>query len=151
MTVTYQREVADDALMDELFGMFEKHRQELSKFDDMKLNPNKDVYFSLEQNDCLRMYTAREEGKVVGYACFFVLPNMHYSDFMYATQDIFYVSEEKRKSLLPMRLLKFTEKELKKDGVHIIVQHSKLTNNFSPFLEKMGYECIEKLHAKRIN
>lgn len=137
--------------VDKMFDMFEQHRIELSKYKDMVLNPDMDTYMGMQRQNQLLVITANDGDEVVGYAVFFLLKNPHYSDFLYAHQDIFYVTPHRRASRIAIRLNKFCEEELAKRNIDVIVHHAKLTNNFGRFMESQGYNCIEKIYAKRIS
>lgn len=135
-------------LIDELTPILELHRQELSKYDDMKLNPNWDMYFKVQEFDLLRLFVCRDEDKkICGYAAFLLTPNPHYKDFMYAHQDVFYVTQDRRGSRVAVKLIKATESLF--DEADVIVHHAKFTNRFGEFLEKFGYNKAEIMYHKR--
>ena len=151
--IAYSIEDYSDALIEEVWSTLEEHRVELSKYEDMKLNPNNKVYLALQEAGMVKIITAREiaTGKIVGYACYIIQPNLHYCDFLYANQDLFYVTQEKRGSRIAVNLLKISESVLKECNVSIIAQHAKLTNKFGKLLELSGYNLAEKIYHKRID
>lgn len=150
--IIYNVEFLNDDLINEITPILESHRKELSKYNDMKLNPDWNMYYLLQNANCFRIFIARdyESNKIVGYACFILQNNLHYCDFKYAHQDVFYVVGELRRSRLAYNLIKFSEKELLKDNVSVIVHHTKLINKFGDMLGVMGYSKAEIMYHKRI-
>jgi len=154
MNVKYSLEKLTDELRREMMPTLEVHRQELSAYEDMVLNPKWEAYYGAMEQDTLRVFTARDtlDDTILGYAVFFLQDNIHYSDFKYGHQDLFYVIQERRGTLIAKKLLEKSEKYLKEeDNVSIIVHHAKLTNKFGKFLEKFGYEAKELMYHKRVN
>ena len=149
--ITYEAEKLTDELILEITPILDVHRKELQSFSDMHLNPAWDMYRSVEENGDLLLLVARDNGVLVGYAGFVIHPNPHYSDFKYATQDVFYVVEDKRGSRIAVKLVKESERLLKDMKVDVITHHAKFINTFAPFLEKMGYHKTEVILAKRIS
>lgn len=152
-SVIYNVEVLTDGLIDEITPILEKHRLELSKYKDMQLKPDWNKYYILQDIDRLRLYIARdsETNEILGYTCFFLDNNPHYCDFLYAHQDVFYVVQNKRGSRIAYNLIKMSEEELKKDGVSVIVHHTKLINRFGEMLAKLGYGKAEIMYHKRLD
>lgn len=145
---TVNKEKLDQNLIDEITPILESHRQELSRYDDMVLNPNWDVYYKMQEVGQFYLYVCRDEdNKIVGYAAFFTMQNLHYKDFIYAHQDVFYVTQDKRGSRVAVKLLKATEELF--EVADVIVHHAKFTNRFGEFLEKFGYHKAEATYHKR--
>jgi len=148
--ITYNVETLTDNLIEEVTPILEAHRQELQSHP-MKLNPQWDKYKLMEQLDSFMWLIARDEsGAIVGYVAFIISPNLHYKDYIYAIEDVFYVVQDKRGTRIGINLVKKSEELLKERGVDIITHHAKLTNNFSPFLQRLGYNVTETMLAKRL-
>lgn len=149
--VTYQLENITDLLISELTPILDIHRKELQTYSDMNLNPDWDMYRSVERRNNLVLLVARDEDDmIVGYAAFLLNLNPHYKDFLYAIEDVFYVVQDNRGSRIAVNMIKKSEKILKAKGVDTIVHHAKFTNTFAPFLEKLGYKQTEVMLAKRL-
>ena len=147
--ITVEREKLTKELEGELLPILEDHRQELSKYKDMKLNPDWRMYYELQKIDRLFIFIARNTmGSIVGYSVFFSNTNLHYSDYVYAHQDVFYVVKNKRGGVIAKKLLKYSE-EVLYEVCEVIIHHVKLTNNFGAFLEKFGYNKSEIMYHKR--
>lgn len=137
-------------LWTEIVPLLYAHWREIATWQDIELNPDLDSYEALEEAGMLRVYTAREDGKLVGYAAFFVRTNMHYSDSLQAQQDVLFLAPSHRKGTTGIRLIQRAEEELAKEGVQVVYHHVKVAHDFGPVLERKGYKLVEKIYAKRI-
>ena len=149
--IKYEVEKITDKNIAQVMPIFEAHREELQSFKDMKLNPDWDAYKMMQDMDRLVWLIARDEGVIVGYAVYMLSYNLHYKDFLFAIEDIFYVVNDKRGSRIGINLVKKSEEILKDRGVDVITHHAKFTNKFAPFLERLGYNKTETMLAKRIS
>lgn len=146
-----REEVVTTALIDELLPLLEVHREEISAFKDMPLNPMTENYVTLYNMYMYKVYVARDEDNaIIGYAGYFVHPNYHYQDYIYATQDVVYVEKSKRGFMLGTRLLNYADEQLKEFGVAVVTHHVKVKQDFGVLLERIGYKWIEKIYMKRL-
>ncbi len=149
--IKYEVEPITEKLFDEMWAVLETQRLELVNRKDMHLNPYIAKYLLMEKSKQAFIVVARDDNNtIVGYSAWFVSPNMHYMDFIDAHQDVFYVVDGKRGTRIAMKLLKKCEEELKLRNVDNILQHTKVSNNFGRFLEKMGYGVAEVIYSKRL-
>jgi L-amino acid N-acyltransferase YncA len=148
--ISVQEETLTLSLANELMPLLELHRQEISAYKDMKLNVNVEKYIQMNNIGMYKIFVARSEGKLVGYLAYFIAPNMHYSDYVYATQDVIYVDKSSRGAMVGLKLLNEAEKELIKLGVNVATQHVKVKHDISPLMEKAGYDWVEKIFMKRL-
>ena len=118
--------------------------------DFIKLNPDWDRYEELERSKVLHVFTARHEGKLVGYFVMLVVPHLHYMDHLFAHNDIIYISPEHRKGFAAMRLIRFAEEHLRAMGVSVMMVNVKRHKPFDALLDRMGYNYIENIYAKRL-
>jgi hypothetical protein len=49
-----------------------------------------------------------------------------------------------------MRLIEHADAQLAAEGVQVVFQHVKTAHNFGPLLERLGYEHVENVYAKRL-
>jgi len=61
---------------------------------------------------------------------------------------VIFVDEKYRKGLTSPRLIKFTEKGLKADGVEVMIVNTKRHKPFDSLLVWLGYKHIENLYSK---
>lgn len=147
----YKEETVTTELWEEVYPILQEHKEEISILKDVKLNPSFRKYMLMAINGQFKFYSVRtNEGELVGYAAYFINPHPHYEDCITAQQDILYVSKEYRKGLVGIRLIKFSEKELKELGVNLILQHSKFHYNLSKLFERLGYTQCDVIHSKEI-
>ena len=72
--------------------LLERHWEEIAvNKDKIKLNPHWEAYVDLEDSGQLRIFTARENGKLIGYFVVIVGVNLHYKDHVFAVNDILYL------------------------------------------------------------
>ena len=124
--------------------LFKLHYEELTlNKDAVKLNPMRDSYQQIERTGKMAVYTARDDGELVGYAIFFVSPHIHYADTIVAMNDVLFLHPAHRKGSMGTRLIKFCEQGLRTRGAHKIVWHIKLSRDWSPILIRLGYVTEE--------
>jgi GNAT superfamily N-acetyltransferase len=149
-TLTLQRETADQFIPDAA-PLLAVHFQEIAHFQDIKLNPQFDIYRQMDQMGVLRVFTLRDRGVLRGYAIFMVRENLHYGDSLQAVQDVLYLDAPLRKQMLGARLIQWCDEELKREGVQVVYHHVKRAFNFGPLLARLGYEEVESIWSRRLD
>lgn len=140
------------ALWPELFPLFEAHYHEIAKYQDIELSPNTEAYEAMENAGVLRWYTARSEGRLIGYASFVVQRHLHYSKSLNATQDLVFLDPAYRGGRTGYRLMRYTEEQLKAEGVQVITHHVKVGHPaLAGLLEFMGYEVMDLVYTRRVD
>jgi len=146
--ITYRQESLVTVKAD-IIPLLEKHWEEVAlNKEKIKLNPDWDAYANLEDAGVLKIFTAREDGKLVGYFVVFVKSHIHYKDHLFCYNDVIFVDEEYRKGFTSPRLIKFAEKCLKADGVEVMIVNTKRHKPFDSLLVWLGYKHIENLYSK---
>lgn len=148
--ITFQREKAD-TLIEEIKPLLDLHWNEISHYPDIPLDPDYEKYIEIEKTGTLRCFTVRLDNKLIGYVIYFVCENLHYKSSLQAVQDILFIQPDQRGILLGMKLLKFANDELRNEGVQVDYQHIKAKHNFGPMLERLGYELVDLIYAKRLD
>ena len=148
--MNYSKETYDDVI-EEIKPILEDHYQEIALHKDkIELNPNYFMYKELEDKGFVDIFTARDKNKLVGYCIVFTMPHIHYSTTLMSNVDIFYIAPEYRGKMAGIRLIKYVEKELKEKGVEMLFHHVKVAHDFSPMLERLGYEKTEYIYGNYI-
>lgn len=138
-------------ILDELKPLLEKHWEEVAWYQDtIKLNPDYDKYLTLEKADCLMVSTVRNEKELIGYNIHIIVPNLHYSDHLYAMNDIIFLAPAHRHAGLANELIDWSESLLEKKGVSVITYHMKLAHPFRSLMETTDYEPQEIIYSKRL-
>ncbi len=146
--IIYQQESLVTVKAD-IIPLLEKHWEEVAlNKEKIKLNPDWDAYANLEDAGVLKIFTSREDGKLVGYFVVFVKSHIHYKDHLFCYNDVIFVDEEYRKGFTSPRLIKFAEKCLKADGVEVMIVNTKVHKPFDSLLVWLGYKHIENLYSK---
>lgn len=144
----------------EMRPLLEAHWAEISRYKDIELEPDEEAYAAAEEAGLLRTYTARlpvrpdagvDRGRLVGYVIFFLRPNMHYRRSLQAAQDVLYLHPDYRRGMAGVTLIRVAETRLRAEGVQVIYHHVKRTNRVGELLERLGYEHVENVYAKRLD
>jgi GNAT superfamily N-acetyltransferase len=148
---TFQVERIQD-LWPEAMPLLTEHWREIAHYQDIELDPDIETYRKIEDAGMSRCYTVRNAAwELVGYCVYFVRPNMHYRQSIQASQDVLFLRKDLRKGSIGMRLIKYADEQLKKEGVQAVYQHVKAAHNFGPMLERMGYKLVDLIFARRLD
>jgi hypothetical protein len=146
--ITYKQEFLVQA-QDDAKDLIKLHWEEIALHkDSIKLNPDWEAYSSLEVAGKLKIFTAREGSKLVGYFVVIVGNNIHYKDHLFAANDIIYLHKDHRKGYAGIRLIKFAEKALKEDGISVLTINTKVHQPFDKVLEWLGFNLTERVYSK---
>lgn len=137
--------------LDDFKPMLEKHWEEIAiNKDTIRLNPDYDLYYELEEQGVVKCFTARDQDdKPIGYIVFFIRPHIHYKDTMWGMMDILYVDKKYRGTRVAIKLIKFAEQCLQRDGIDVMMLGTKLHKDFGRLLEALGYSPVETFYGKR--
>jgi GNAT superfamily N-acetyltransferase len=147
--IKYQLEKFDDYYADTQ-ELWKKHFDEISiNKHKRKLDPDLDNYRKLDKADKLAVYTARDDGKLIGYTVAVIARPLHYNHKA-AMFDMYYVLPEYRKGHIGINLLKGFEEELKKKGVVEVHGGTKTHKDISKVFEHLGWSKTEIRFVKWI-
>lgn len=134
---------------DEAKDLLTKHWEDIAlNKEKIKLNPDWEVYENLEKTGNLGLYTARKDGKLIGYFVVIATNHIHYKDHIFAANDIIYIDPDYRKGLTGLKLIKFVENDLKSIGVSVLTINTKVHMPFDILMERMKYNLIERTYSK---
>lgn len=153
MSLTIEVQEPNEEWIKEGYSLFEEHYKEIAAYQDIPLDPDYNKYLLLADAGKLLILTAKLNGELVGYVIYVIDHATHYKGSLQAMQDVLFVKKDKRKSVLGCGyfLLKKSEQVLKEMGVQVVYQHVKVAHDYSPLLDKLGYEKVETIHQKRLN
>lgn len=149
--VEFGRAVFDQDLLDEMAPLLRGHFLEIAHYPDIPLDPDFAGYEAAAKSGGLRIFTARDGVRLVGYAVFFVRHNPHYKGSLQAVQDILYVDPSFRMGMTGYRFIRWCDGQLKAEGVQAVYHHVKEAHNFGAMLERMGYELVDLVYARRLD
>jgi GNAT superfamily N-acetyltransferase len=150
VAVKYQQEFLD-SVVEEVKELLESHWDEVAlNKDKIKINPDWDTYYALQEQGKLDIFTARDKGVLVGYFVVLVSTHMHYKDHLFAKNDLIYLAPSHRKGFTGVKLIKFAESMLKEDGVSVLVINTKNHKPFHKLMKFLGFSSAETLYSKYI-
>lgn len=136
-------------IFEEVLPLVRKHYEEIAwRKDDIPLDINKERYFEVERQGLYHVWTVRKEGVLIGYSAWVTIPSLHYWSTPWGMSDVVFVLPGFRG--IGTELARHCERELKALGVKAVHYHVKASYDWSPALERLGYEKIETHWAKWI-
>ncbi len=140
-----------DGLWEELEPLTRQHYDEIEHFKVAPLEPHREAYAFMQSIGCLRVFTARADGRLIGYA-FFVIPHdLHCRSRIVAHDNAVFVTREHRRGVTGLKLLKYAHSMLKAEGVQVIQHCVKRAHpKLGKILETMGFEPIETIYGKEV-
>ena len=149
--VRYQQEFLASVYI-EIQQLLDLHWQDIAlNQDKIKLNPDWDRYEEAEKRDELKIFTARQDEKLVGYFVCLVQVSLHYKDHKFAHNDVLYLHPDYRKGLAGWRLMKFAQNCLSEDDVSLLMVNTKIHKPFDVLLKRLGYNHVENVYSKVLN
>ena len=146
MTIKYQQEFLSHA-EEEVTPLAELEWEE-SGHPTESLVIDWDTYFALEEAGRLKFFTAREEGKLIGYFVVLIISPLTTKGELIGAYDAVYVHKDYRKSTVARRMFKFVEDCMKEDHIYRVVASSSSKNPIGKFLNRLGYSEIETKYEK---
>ena len=136
-------------LVEEIKPLLVDHHEEVPGVN-APLDPDFLVYATCEKIGVLRIFTVRDDLKLVGYQIFMVSKHPHSKDSLQANQDILYLSPDSRKGLLGYRFIKWCASQLINEGVKVVHQHISAKNNFGRILERIGFHLEDLTYSMEV-
>lgn len=148
---SYQKETLFDVI-GEVEPLLQMHHEELAlDRDRINLSPRWNRYNAMEDAGLLLVFTARDNGSLIGYAAFFLYPHMHCDYLMVAANDVLFLHPDYRKGSIGLRFIHFCESEIKKqshDGVLKIAWSAKSDSTLQAILPRLDYKTEEIIFTK---
>lgn len=127
---------------DEAEALLFANHAETGMLDHAEFEPDKERYLQIEATGMFRVFTARDQGRLVGYSLFFVSTHLHYRTKKFASPDTLFVHPDYR-GLPAVRFIRWADDRLKAEGVHYVYRHVSRKKDYSRTLERLGYEPVE--------
>jgi hypothetical protein len=136
----------------EIKPLLDEHYKEIALHkDEIKLNPDWRGYARLADSGALRVYTARDEGKLVGYFVVIISRSLHYMDHLFANNDIIFIKKGHRKGTAGIKLIKYAVDSLKDEGIKLVNINTKMHQSFGPVLERLEFAHVESVYSLKVN
>lgn len=151
-TVTFAREDVSADFLTEALPLLTEHWREIAAYSDIPLSVDEVAYLAAQEAGAVRLFTVRE-GLLLGYACFFVRPHIHYaSSAPQAVQDVVYLHPSLRGNRVGADFLGYCDEQLCAEGVQVVHHHVKLAHpQLGNALERMGYQAVETVYSRRLD
>ena len=148
--ITFQRELLMP-LREECQAIIHRHWEAIAlNKDTVPLEPIWEYYEAMEKAEQIYLFTARDDGRLIGYANFIRVRCLHYGSLMGAECDVFWVDPDVRGPRVGFRLMKFAEQGLRESGVNKVVNKSKIAHPLDRFFETLGYTAFETVWARNL-
>jgi GNAT superfamily N-acetyltransferase len=139
------------AVVDELKPILHEHWEELALYSDIPLDPEYELYETLETTGMLSFYSVRRSGELVGYAIFFVRRSPHYRTVLWAISDIILIRKPFRNFGVGNKLFDFFEDDLRQQGAKVVHVMTKASHpELAALARKRGYMHSETNFSKRL-
>lgn len=136
-------------MKDEAISLIENHFAEAyPSRETFSLDMDWDMYAKLEDMGLVKIFTARDNDKLVGYLWVILSPNLHSKGTTVASDDGLFVSKEYRGKQVAQDLIRFTEQCLREDGLKVFYISGTHENPIEPLMNRMGYSPIETKYQK---
>lgn len=143
-TITCAAEPFSLALVAEVAPLLEQHYQEIAWCrEKIPLDPDYARYAAGAASGAIRIFTARQDGELIGYAVYIVGPHLHYKQTMWAMNDVLFVAQGRRGYRAGSKLIRFAEAELALTGAQVAGLHIKDVHNWGSLARMLGYERVE--------
>jgi len=148
LKINYTQEFLSD-VKDEVVFLIQDHFNEVYPVREVfELDMDWDLYGQLENLGLLKIFTARDDGRLVGYLWVILSPNLHSRGSMLACDDGLYVAKSYRGQAVAKDLVRFTERCLKEDGIKVFHIVGTTEKPIDSFVKRMGYTEIETKFQK---
>jgi hypothetical protein len=135
----------------EILLLLKAHWEEVTYDPDMLPQPDMTEYECIERGNGLKLFTARDDGKLIGYCIMFINYSMHYGYAKQAVQDLLYIKPEHRGGDMLERFIKHIDAELQAEDVKLVFQMVKPSRDFGKKLLAMGYRHDETVYSRRLS
>ena len=144
----YRQEFLDD-VRGEVEALIQDHYDEVYPVRDVfDWDMDWDSYEKLEEHGLLRIFTARDDGKLVGYIWILITPNLHSKGSVLACDDGLFVAKDYRGKSVAKDLIQFAEMCLKEDGLKVFHIVGTTEKPIDALMQRMGYTAIETKFQK---
>lgn len=151
VNMKYQCEEISAELILEMMPLFKAHHAEIAHYQDMPFEIDVNRIVAMGSAGQLFVFTARtESGELVGYNGLCLTTGFFNASSVQATQVALYMDPEYRNGL-GAKFIDWCDNELASAGVEIVHHNVPLKRYFGQTLERLGYECVDHLYARRLD
>lgn len=141
-------------MVEELRILHAEHFQETETlYLESPFDPDYRRYIWSEKENQFVVFTARRDGKMIGYLQYYIFRDMHSQGMMTAREDAFFFTKAHRGGGTASRLLTYAEHCLKQLGCKYVGMSSKAPAggpDIGKFLERKGYAPVALYYSKKL-
>ena len=114
--------------------------------------PSRERYESMNKAGYFFLFTARDNGGLVGYFGIYLTPSMH-SQLLTATEDTLFLAPSHRKGRTAIRFIQYVEAFCKLRGVHEILFSCEVDNRsgIHGLLKMLKYQPVIQMYSKLLD
>lgn len=147
----YSIELLSPEILPELTKLIVNLFDEVDGAYGLELDPDWETYIEFQDDGELFLYTVRNDGELVGYAIYMLVPVLHHKGKVLAMPDSIYLLHEHRGGDVGRDLMLYIEKTIVTLGADYIAAVTKLEFDFGSMLKRNGYEEHERTFFKKLN
>lgn len=147
-TLTFQAEQVGDLWYEAIPLMVANH-DEVGGMPREHFSPSLSMFQRIEAAGCLRVYSARLDGNLIGYGVFALGPHPTYPDLNFATAHVVYVDPQHR-GRRSLRFLRWMKAELKHEGADYWGLQNHVNHDWSGTLRMLGLEPMETFYLGKL-
>lgn len=137
------------SVKDELFDLWPIHYAEV--MNDDNYNPDIDQYQRMFDAGMMHITTARDEGKLVGYATALIQHHLHSKHIRWAMYDNYFLLPDQRKPGVFGRMMAFSEQDLRQRGVmKLYAAEPRRASRASTWFEGQAWDFSERVYTKEL-
>jgi len=147
--ILFREESFTEALLEEVASLTEDHWDEVANFKDtIKLAVDNEKYISLGLKKSCRLYTMRDDDRLVGYMSVLVDTHLHYKNDLFAFVDTIFIDIDYRKGASALYFMKLVENQMKLLDVKVMSYHIKVKADYPAIFKRLKFEKVEHIYSK---
>lgn len=145
-----QRELLTPALQEEMLALYQDYYSKTEVgADSPPLNFRWDVYQQVQDAGAFYLYTAREDGRLLGVSFYMVAPHLHHSTQIVASCCGLSVHLDARGKSVARKLIDFAAADLKAAGAHMMTHAARTCYKETPIFERLPeFRLREKTYSR---
>jgi len=143
-----REETFDQVITDILPLLVEHYHDAPLNHKELKLDADFIRYKEMMDNKQVRIFTARDNGRLVGYSAWNIGSSPHFKGVVYAISELIFVVKDYRKGWIPYNILKNTLPKLAELGVGRISVGDGNNKSLRVFLKRLGLTKSEERYEK---
>jgi GNAT superfamily N-acetyltransferase len=150
MTVKFASEKISDPLLAEVMPLLKAHFDEIDKGrpEVERFNPDVEMYKALDAKGVTLIYSARDDGKLVGYCILLRSQSHQHKGLEVAHGDVYFVLPKHRYKFIGLGLLGFALADIDKRGIRVVRMSTSERCDTGPLLRYLGFEATGTIYTR---